>query len=237
METKNESTAKTRVYNIIILDKSGSMNSIRKEAIDGCNETIGSIRAAQKRHHDTQEHYISLAAFCECGIDMIYDKTPIDDAETLTWEKYSPCCMTPLFDAIGNTVKRMETYTKSIEEFVETSVLVTIITDGYENASKEWNSLEVKKLIEACKEQGWMFSFIGASEDIVNVATHISITNTVLWEQTSKGTEKIFENENLARDRFYDKMAYSFCRESASPMERREMKKRFAKEYYDKEKK
>lgn len=237
METKNESTAKTRVYNIIILDKSGSMNSIRKEAIDGCNETIGSIRAAQKRHHDTQEHYISLAAFCECGIDMIYDKTPIDEAETLTWEKYSPCCMTPLFDAIGNTVKRMETYTKSIEEFVETSVLVTIITDGYENASKEWNSLEVKKLIEACKEQGWMFSFIGANEDIVNVATHISITNTVLWEQTSKGTEKIFENENLARDRFYDKMAYSFCRESASPMERREMKKRFAKEYYDKEKK
>lgn len=237
METKNESTTKTRVYNIIILDKSGSMNSIRKEAIDGCNETIGSIRAAQKRHHDTQEHYISLAAFCECGIDMIYDKTPIDEAETLTWEKYSPCCMTPLFDAIGNTVKRMETYTKSIEEFVETSVLVTIITDGYENASKEWNSLEVKKLIEACKEQGWMFSFIGASEDIVNVATHISITNTVLWEQTSKGTEKIFENENLARDRFYDKMAYSFCRESASPMERREMKKRFAKEYYDKEKK
>ena len=237
METKNESTAKTRVYNIIILDKSGSMNSIRKEAIDGCNETIGSIRAAQKRHHDTQDHYISLAAFCECGIDMIYDKTPIDEAETLTWEKYSPCCMTPLFDAIGNTVKRMETYTKSIEEFVETSVLVTIITDGYENASKEWNSLEVKKLIEACKEQGWMFSFIGASEDIVNVATHISITNTVLWEQTSKGTEKIFENENLARDRFYDKMAYSFCRESASPMERREMKKRFAKEYYDKEKK
>lgn len=237
METKNESTAKTRVYNIIILDKSGSMNSIRKEAIDGCNETIGSIRAAQKRHHDTQDHYISLAAFCECGIDMIYDKTPIDEAETLTWEKYSPCCMTPLFDAIGNTVKRMETYTKSIEEFVETSVLVTIITDGYENASKEWNSLEVKKLIEACKEQGWMFSFIGASEDIVNVATHISITNTVLWEQTSKGTEKIFENENLARDRFYDKMAYSFFRESASPMERREMKKRFAKEYYDKEKK
>lgn len=237
METKNESTAKTRVYNIIILDKSGSMNSIRKEAIDGCNETIGSIRAAQKRHHDTQDHYISLAAFCECGIDMIYDKTPIDEAETLTWEKYSPCCMTPLFDAIGNTVKRMEIYTKSLEEFVETSVLVTIITDGYENASKEWNSLEVKKLIEACKEQGWMFSFIGASEDIVNVATHISITNTVLWEQTSKGTEKIFENENLARDRFYDKMAYSFCRESASPMERREMKKRFAKEYYDKEKK
>ena len=236
METKKENTnAKTRVYNLIILDKSGSMELIRKEAINGCNETIGSIRAAQKRHEDTQEHYISLAAFCECGIDMIYDKTPINEAETLTWERYSPCCMTPLFDAIGKTVKRMETYTKSIDELVDTSVLVTIITDGAENASKEWNARGVKKLIEACKEQGWMFSFIGAGEDIVNVATTISITNTVLWEQTSEGTKEIFNNENDARDRFFDKLAMPCCCEVPS-MERREMKKRFAEEYYKKDK-
>ena len=235
METKKGNTAKTRVYNIIILDKSGSMNSIRKEAIDGCNETIGSIRAAQKRHQDTQEHYISLAAFCGCGIDMIYDKTPIDEAQELTWEKYSPCCMTPLFDAIGNTVKRMETYTKSIAEFVDTAVLVTIITDGYENASREWNASGVKKLIEACKREGWMFSFIGAGEDIVKTATHISITNTVLWEQTSKGTKDIFDNENEARGRFFEKLSAPCCCEADFSV-RKEMKKRFAEEYYKKDK-
>ena len=237
METKKENTAKTRVYNIIILDKSGSMSSIRKEAIDGCNETIGSIRAAQKRHHDTQEHYISLAAFCGCGIDMIYDKTPIDEAEELTWDKYSPCCMTPLFDAIGNTVKHMETYTKSIAEFVDTAVLVTIITDGYENASREWNASGIKKLIEACKQEGWMFSFIGAGEDVVKTAAHISITNTVLWEQTSEGTKDIFDNENKARDRFFDSMAMSYCREADTPSERKKIKMMLAKKYYDKEEK
>ena len=237
METKKENTAKTRVYNIIILDKSGSMSSIRKEAIDGCNETIGSIRAAQKRHHDTQEHYISLAAFCGCGIDMIYDKTPIDEAQELTWDKYNPCCMTPLFDAIGNTVKRMETYTKSIAEFVDTAVLVTIITDGYENASREWNASGIKKLIEACKQEGWMFSFIGAGEDVVKTATHISITNTVLWEQTSEGTKDIFDNENKARDRFFDSMAMSYCREADTPSERKKIKMMLAKKYYDKEEK
>ena len=235
METKKENTTKTRVYNIIILDKSGSMSSIRKEAIDGCNETIGSIRAAQKKHQDTQEHYISLAAFCGCGIDMIYDKTPIDKAKELTWDEYSPCCMTPLFDAIGTTVKRMETYTKSIAEFVDTAVLVTIITDGYENASREWNASGIKKLIEACKQEGWMFSFIGAGEDIVNTATHISITNTVVWEQTSEGTKEIFDNENKARDRFFEKLSAPCCCE-ASFAERKEMKKRFAKEYYKKDK-
>mgnify|MGYP007037203172 CR=1 FL=1 len=117
METKKENTnAKTRVYNLIILDKSGSMESIRKEAIDGCNETIGSIRAAQKRHHETQEHYISIAAFCECGIDMIYDMTPIKDADKLTKEKYDPCCCTPLFDAIGKTVKTLKKKIADVED-------------------------------------------------------------------------------------------------------------------------
>ncbi len=236
METKKENTTKTRVYNIIILDKSGSMSSIRKEAIDGCNETIGSIRAAQKRHHDTQEHYISLAAFCGCGIDMIYDKTPIDEAQELTWDKYSPCCMTPLFDAIGNTVKRMETYTQSIAEFVDTAVLVTIITDGYENASREWDASGVKKLIEACKREGWMFSFIGAGEEVLKTAEHIAITNTMLWKQTSEGTKDIFDNENKARDRFFDSMSMSYCREAA-PMERKKIKMMLAKKYYDKEEK
>lgn len=72
-----ETTAKTQVYNLVILDKSGSMESIRKEAVDGYNETLGTIRAAQLKHLDTQDHFVSLAAFCGCGVEMIYDKTPI----------------------------------------------------------------------------------------------------------------------------------------------------------------
>ena len=87
MEQKN-TPAKTQVFNLVILDKSGSMESIRKEAIDGYNETLGAIRAAQLKHMDTQDHFVSLAAFCDCGIDMIYDKTPIKDADKLTKEKY-----------------------------------------------------------------------------------------------------------------------------------------------------
>ena len=48
---QNTTTAPiTPVYNLVILDKSGSMESIRKEAIDGYNETLGAIRAAQLKH-------------------------------------------------------------------------------------------------------------------------------------------------------------------------------------------
>ena len=227
--SSSTSTTKTQVFNLIILDKSGSMESIRWEAIDGYNETLGTIRAAQLKHLDSQDHFVSLAAFCGCGVDMIYDKTPIKDAAKLTKDKYEPCCCTPLFDAIGSTVKKLKADIKDIED---AAVLVTIITDGYENASKEWTGPAIKKLIDDCKEEGWMFSFIGAGEDVVKVATTISVTNTVVWEKTTAGTKSVFENENAAQTRFYDKMA-AHCAPGMAPADRRKMRKQFSEEYYD----
>ncbi len=225
METK-----KTQVYNLIILDKSGSMESIRKAAINGYNETLGSIKSAQLKYLDTQEHYISLAAFCECGVDMIYDCTPIKDAEKLTKEKYDPCCGTPLYDAIGKTIKALAKKTDTIDDV---AVLVTIITDGMENASQEWTGPAVKKLIDERKEEGWMFSYIGADHDVESVAASISITNTVVWTKTLSGTEAMINNENMARERFYEKMA---CCEApcASIADKKRMRKQFAEEYYKK---
>ena len=87
---------KAQIYNLIILDRSGSMYEIKKEAINGYNETLGTIKAAQLKYMDTQEHFVSLAAFCCCGVDMIYDKIPAKDAERLDGRKYEPCCGTPL---------------------------------------------------------------------------------------------------------------------------------------------
>ena len=222
--------SKTQVYNLVILDKSGSMESIRTEAINGYNETLGSIKATQLKFLDTQEHFVSLAAFCDCGIDMIYDMTPIKDADKLTKEKYDPCCCTPLFDAIGKTVKTLK---KKIANVEDAAVLVTIITDGYENSSKEWDGKAVSKLIEECKEEGWMFSFVGAGEDVVKVATTISITNTMVWENTSEGTKKMFDIENDAR------AEYCCCLEEPkyrimSRAEKIIAKKNLSKKYYEK---
>lgn len=224
-----ETTAKTQVYNLVILDKSGSMESIRKEAVDGYNETLGSIRAAQRKHVDTQNHFVSLAAFCGCGIEMIYDKKPINEAENLQEKQYQPCCTTPLFDAIGITIQKLK---KDIQKVEDAAVSVTIITDGHENASKEWQRDAVKKLIEECKEEGWMFAFIGADEEILKVATTISITNTVLWEKTEEGTRAMFSVAEKANERFYDMMADACC-SNAPVEERKRMRRQFAEECYD----
>lgn len=82
---------------------------------------------------------------------MIYDCVPINEAEKLTKEKYNPCCCTPLYDAIGTTVEALG---KKTDEVEDAAVLVSIITDGKENASQKWNNEAVKTLIE---EHSWHY--------------------------------------------------------------------------------
>lgn len=233
METKAQNTTeKTKVFNVIILDKSGSMSSIRPQAIDGFNETLGGIRAAQLKYMDTQEHFVSLCTFCGCQLQMVYDCTPIKEAENLKPEQYTPCCMTPLYDAIGTTVTKIK---KTTQDLADATVLITIITDGLENASKEWNFSGVMNLIKQCKEDGWMFSFIGAGQDLLEFAERMSISNTMLWKQTAEGTKKMFSDEMDSRSRYLDKLnACAPCGCDMSNEERISMKKKLAEDYYTK---
>ena len=79
-----------------------------------------------------------------------------------------------------------------------------------------------------------MFSFIGAGEDVVKVATTISITNTMVWENTSEGTKKMFDDENDARVRFcviHD----SLIDPCMSLDEKKITRKKLSKEYYKKD--
>ncbi|MCM1510940.1 MAG: VWA domain-containing protein [Clostridium sp.] len=145
MEQTEIKDTKTQVYNVVILDKSGSMECIRQAAIDGFNETLNGIKKAQEKFADTQEHYVTLVAFCECEKKLIYDKVLVAEAKKLTLDDYEPCCGTPLYDAIGFTLNSMRKHIKGIENAV---VVVTIITDGMENASTEYNGKTIKNLVE-----------------------------------------------------------------------------------------
>ncbi len=80
---------KQRVFNLIILDESGSMSSIEKQAIDGVNETIQAIRSAQKKHEE-QEHYVTFVSFNSDGIKTIYDKVDADKVKEITDKDYCP---------------------------------------------------------------------------------------------------------------------------------------------------
>lgn len=192
---------KQRVFNLIILDESGSMNSIEKQAIDGVNETVQTIRAAQKKHPE-QEHLVSLVSFNSGAVKTIYDKVEAERVEELSDKQYIPDCCTPLYDAMGNAINTLR---KSVAD--EDAVLVTIITDGYENASSEYNGPAIKKLVEAMKSKGWTFTYIGANQNVEAVASTISITNTLCFTASEEGTSAMFARERKARNRWFDRLA------------------------------
>lgn len=75
MEDLKDKTAmqKTQIFNVIILDRSGSMQRIRQAAVDGFNETLIGIKKAQEKFADTQEHFVSLVTFCSCETCNVFD--------------------------------------------------------------------------------------------------------------------------------------------------------------------
>lgn len=202
---------KAKVYNLIILDKSGSMSSIRNAAIGGFNETIGGIRSAQKQFAETQEHFVSLLTFCNCNKSYVYDCVPVDEVKKLTTRDYQPCCGTPLYDAMGMGINDMIRKTKDEEN---ATVMVTIITDGMENASKEYSGSAIKALVEQMQnEKGWNFAYIGTNQDVTAVAHDLSINNTMFFEDDERGMREAWEKERKARQRMYSRV--NLCMEDA----------------------
>lgn len=214
METKS-TTAKTQVYNLIILDKSGSMGSIAKAAISGFNETVGGIRSAQERFNDTQEHFVSLMIFCDCEKTMVYDKVPVAEVKELTSKEYRPCCGTPLYDAMGLSINALY---KDIKDKEDATAVVTVITDGLENASKEYNGAAIKALVEHMKdEEGWNFAYIGTNQDVQATSASLSIDNHMAFEDDDAGMREAWAKERKSRTMMYSRISENFEATSAMP--------------------
>ncbi len=180
---------KTKIFNVIILDKSGSMYGIRNSAIKGVNKTIKNAQSSQKQYKDTQQQYLLLNAFCGHGISTIYNNVKISEAKKMTEREYVPCCSTPLYDAIGITLTKLEERLELIEDYF---VNVTIITDGYENASVRFSGNKIRELINRLKEKGWNFIYIGANHDVEKVAKNISIDRFVHFSHDEDGMKKAY---------------------------------------------
>ena len=191
---------KTRIFNLIIIDESGSMQSIKKAAIDSVNETIQTIRSAEQKH-PVQEHYVSLVSFND-DVKTIYDCVEVEQVKEINDETYQPSCCTALYDAMGISLSKLR---KRVAE--SDKVLVTVVTDGYENSSKEYSGKAIKTLVDELKAKGWVFAYIGANQDVEAVAATISITNVIQFKASAMGTQEMTERVNRGRNRLYEAIA------------------------------
>ena len=191
-----------KVYNLIILDESGSMESIKKATIQGFNELLQSIKHSLKTLPEIGQ-FVNYYSF---NGGAIKELLPLNDATLLNYlneENYRPDHMTPLYDAIGLAVNRLR---KSIAHQSNYSVLVTILTDGEENASAEYTHHTIASLIQELKNQGWVFTYIGANHDVEKTAVSLNINNHMHFHANEEDTRKMFSTTMDSRKRYMNKI-------------------------------
>lgn len=192
-----------KIYNLVILDASGSMHSIYNQALSGVNETLATIRMAQEEHPELQQ-YVTLASFSagDHFLNRIYSALPIAEARNITREDYPLLGCTALYDAMGTCISELQQKVTH-----EDRVLVTIITDGYENASRTWSGKQIKSLVQELRQMGWTFTYIGADQDVEKVAETIGVQNSLRFSANAEETAVMFAKERKCRNKFYDKMS------------------------------
>lgn len=150
-----------------VLDETGSMDSVRAQTINAFNEYTDSLKKDSKKNL-----LFTLIKFNTNKTEVKYSAISIDKVEHLNKDSYVPDACTPLYDAIGYGVKDVEkkmcdykAICKSCGQVLHPRVLFVILTDGEENASKEYNKEKITQLIKDKSADKWTFVYLGSNQD------------------------------------------------------------------------
>ena len=176
-----------KTHIICILDRSGSMSSIISDSIGGFNTFL-------KQQKELPDEATLTVALFDDQYELLYDNIDIKKADELTNKIWIPRGTTALYDAIGKTINIEKTNFAKLGDEKPSKVLVCIVTDGQENASREYNIDNVKKLIKKCEKDNWNFLYLAANQDAFDVGTSFGVSagNTLTFNATSTGTAAMY---------------------------------------------
>lgn len=192
-DQKNKNNKPKDVELVFILDRSGSMGGLESDTIGGYNSML-----SKQKKEKTGKVSVTTVLFDD-QYELLYNQVPIEKVSPMTEEEYYVRGSTALLDAIGKTV--MQVKANQDKKEIKDKVLFVIITDGMENASREYRADQIKKLIEERKEKNnWEFLFLGANIDAIGAAKDIGIDSSraVRFKSDKKGTAKNYEVLNEA---------------------------------------
>lgn len=183
---------------VFVIDRSGSMSNIAKDMEGGLETFI-----SEQKNNNLGQCDVSLYQFDD-QYDVVYENVDLNQVK-----KYSltPRGSTAMYDAIGRTINSVgENLSKMKEEDRPDRVLFVIITDGYENASKEFKDSKVKDLIKQQTEQyNWTFTYLGANQDAWAVGASLGMDQSKILNYcaSSVGTMNAWGslNSNVSRYR------------------------------------
>lgn len=155
---------------VFILDRSGSMHGLEKDTIGGFNSVLERNKALPG------DANITTILF-DHRFTILHDRQPIRSVAPITERDYSPAGMTALLDAVGQAIRKIDNVmAHTAEDYRAGKVQFVIITDGLENASKEYSAQRVKQMIRDRQDrEGWDFLFLGANMDAIAVAEDMGI--------------------------------------------------------------
>ena len=202
-QSTEENVEITKIYNLVILDRSGSMTPLREAAVNGYNEVLDVIRTAQQQHNLEQQNLITLTLFNHLVTD-VFDCDTVKDIPNLLMKDYQPDGMTAMFDAVGLSLTKLKRKLQGLEN---ATAVVTIISDGLENASHMYTLDDVAKLIDSMKEQGVMFVFMGTNQNVQQVASALHIDEYRYFEYSTAGMKDAWKRSMNASADYYDRMS------------------------------
>lgn len=166
------------------------MAGLESDTIGGFNSLI------EKQKKEDGECYVSTVIFDNVS-EVLHDRVKLAEVNKMTEKEYTVRGATALIDAIGGAIHHIKNVHKYIRpEDVPEHTMFVITTDGMENASHQYSSDQVKKMIEEQKEKcGWEFLFIGANIDAVETAAKFGINSdrAVNYHADTVGTGVLYE--------------------------------------------
>lgn len=201
--TTDENVEVTKIYNLVILDRSGSMMPLREVAVQGYNETLDVIRAAQQQYNLEQQNLVTLTLFNHLVTD-VYDCDTVQNLPNLLMQDYRPEGMTAMLDAIGLSLSKLQ---RKLNKLENATAVVTIISDGLENASRIYSLSRVAKLIDSLKNQGVMFVFMGTNQNVQQTAEALHIDDYKIFEYSTEGMKEAWQSGIDASADYYERMS------------------------------
>lgn len=190
---------KKTIYHFVV-DQSGSMSGSEGATIEGFNSQLNTLKNLKKENPE-QEFVVSVTYFEDEVMDII-KFAPIEQVESLSRENYKPGGLTALLDAIGRSIDRIQqTFSQEIKEDKATVVMV-ILTDGGENASKFYTHNLVAERIKELDATGkWTFSFLGADLDATNSSDRLNIRreNVVSFSKSNYSSMMMQVSESISK--------------------------------------
>ena len=186
-----------KTYYHLVLDKSGSMSSCWQQTIAGFTDQLVKINQLAKEFPE-QEFFVSLCVF-DTRVNFPQSPVLVSEAQNMQLEFLRPGGSTALFDAIGESIQKLEFMLGNSIQANEASVVMVILTDGHENASTRFSSRQITEKMEALRNTDkWSFAFIGADFDITQTADAF---RAGAWNHMNLGKENmnaVFERVNTS---------------------------------------